>query len=90
MPAPLIGAGLGRVECQSGGVRVPRTVSSLQGDTVDRLCQRHYGRTDLVVQVLAHNPGLCALGPRLPSATLVVLPDIASPPPTPRVVELWR
>ena len=38
-----------------------------QGDTLDTLCQRHYGRTEGVVEaVLLANPGLAELGVVLP------------------------
>ncbi|EHD23636.1 MULTISPECIES: tail protein X [Brenneria] len=34
-------------------------VKALQGDTVDQLCYRHYGRTEGVTEtVVAANPGL--------------------------------
>lgn len=67
-----------------------RTVRSLQGDTLDRLCYRVYGRTaDVTEQVLQANPGLADLGPVLPSATLVTLPDIATQSPSNATVQLW-
>lgn len=65
------------------------TVHAVQGDTIDMLCWRHYGRTAGVVeQVLATNPGLAKLGPILPHGTAVTLPDI--PTQTQRTtVQLW-
>lgn len=50
-------------------------VRSVQGDTVDSLCWRHLGSSQPVEQVLEINPGLAALGPILPTGTLVTLPD---------------
>lgn len=48
-----------------------------QGEMVDAICQRHYGRTkDVTEAVLATNPGLAAMGPVLPFATRVTLPDV--------------
>ena len=42
-------------------------VRAYQGDTVDALCWRHYGRTQGVTeQVLKANPGLAEYGPFLP------------------------
>lgn len=68
-----------------------RTVRSVQGDSVDRLCYRHYGTTAGVVeQVYAANPRLCELGPVLPIATPVTLPDLNTPSTTQRTtVQLW-
>ncbi|WP_213993909.1 tail protein X [Sodalis sp. dw_96] len=54
-------------------------ITALQGDTVDALCWRYYGRTQsMVEQVLAANPGLADLGVILPTGTPVELPDIAA------------
>ncbi|MBR8119667.1 tail protein X [Burkholderia cenocepacia] len=48
---------------------------TLQGDTVDTLCWRHYGRTDGTVEtVLEANTGLASLGGVLPAGTPVYLP----------------
>ncbi|WP_068634912.1 tail protein X [Thauera butanivorans] len=64
-------------------------VRAMQGDTVDLLCWRHYGRTAGVTeQVLAANPGLAAHGPVLPLGTLVELPDQPTPPVA-RRLKLW-
>ncbi|AZP52481.1 phage tail protein [Rahnella aquatilis] len=49
-----------------------------QGDTVDLLCWRYYGRTgSVVVQVYAANVGLAAQGAILPHGYAVELPDIS-------------
>lgn len=65
------------------------TVRAAQGDTLDLICWRHYGRTTGVVeQVLEANPGLARLGPILPHGTLVQLPEIATQPQRP-TVQLW-
>ncbi|MGQ7242831.1 tail protein X [Salinicola sp. V024] len=69
---------------------MPRTVRSQQRDTLDRICHRAYGQTAGVTErVLDANPGLADLGPILPSATLVTLPDIATQTPSTRTVQLW-
>ena len=45
---------------------------ALQGDTLDAICVRYYGRTEGVVEtVLAANPGLAELGAVLPHGTAV-------------------
>lgn len=65
------------------------TARAAQGDTLDLICWRHYGRTAGVVeQVLEANPGLARLGPILPHGTLVQLPEIATQPQR-QTVQLW-
>ncbi|SER25849.1 P2-like prophage tail protein X [Azotobacter beijerinckii] len=60
-----------------------------QGDTLDALCWRHYGRTAGVVEaVLEANPGLADLGPILPHGQRVTLPEQAPQPQT-QTVQLW-
>jgi phage tail protein X len=62
---------------------------SIQGDTVDRICQRVYGRTAGVTeQVLVANPGLADLGPILPMGTLITLPEQAPQAESP-MLQLW-
>jgi phage tail protein X len=62
---------------------------SIQGDTVDRICQRVYGRTAGVTeQVLIANPGLADLGPILPMGTLITLPEQAPQAESP-MLQLW-
>lgn len=66
-----------------------KKVTSLQGDTVDRICHRVFGRTSGVVEaVLEANPGLADMGVILPHGTVVKLPDIA-PPQKSKTVQLW-
>jgi len=65
-----------------------------QGDTLDLLCLRHYGRTRGVTEAtLEHNPGLADLGPVLPIGTPVTLPDVSTSAPVSATaqqpVNLW-
>lgn len=61
-----------------------------QGDTLDALCWRHYGRTAGVVEaVLEANPGLADLGPILPHGQRVVLPEQAPQPQRQDLINLW-
>ena len=54
-------------------------VRAVQGDTVDLICWRTYGRTaGITEQVLEANPALADLGPELPIGTLVTLPITAA------------
>ncbi|TRX75268.1 tail protein X [Pseudomonas mangiferae] len=67
-------------------------VRSQQGDTLDRLCWRHYGRTaGITEQVLEANPGLAHLGPLLPTGHPISLPDVmtAASAPERATVNLW-
>ena len=59
-------------------------VRSVQGDTVDLICWRTYGRTaGITEQVLEANPGLADLGAELPIGTLVTLPAQPALRPSP-------
>lgn len=66
------------------------TLRTVQGDTVDAVVWRHYGRTaGLVERVLDANPGLADLGPVLPSGTLINLPAAAPQAEQSQMVNLW-
>ncbi len=61
-----------------------------QGDTVDAICWRYYGRTAGVTEaVLDANPGLADLGPVIPHGTAVTLPDASPQAEQRQVVNLW-
>lgn len=61
-----------------------------QGDTLDAICWRYYGRTAGVVeQVLEANPGLASLGPVLPIGTEVSMPAAPVQATQRDVVNLW-
>lgn len=65
-------------------------VIASQGDTVDTICWRYYGRTAGVTeQVLEANPGLADLGPIIPHGTQVTLPDAAPQAEQRQVLNLW-
>ncbi|WP_435635339.1 tail protein X [Pseudomonas solani] len=62
---------------------------ALQGETLDALCWRLYGRTAGVTEaVLEANPGLADLGPHLPQGHRILLPAQA-PQPQRQAVALW-
>lgn len=64
-------------------------VYAMQGDSLDAICARHYGRTEGVVEtVLQSNPGLSELGVILPHGTAIELPETHSAPKT-ETVNLW-
>lgn len=64
-------------------------VRAQQGDTVDAICWRYYGRTAGITEaVLVANPGLADLGPVLPHGHLIELPTLAVEAER-KVVQLW-
>lgn len=64
-------------------------VRAVQGDTVDRLCFRHYGYTDAVTEaVLEANPGLAEQGPIIAMGTRVKLPAVPAQQAR-QTVQLW-
>ncbi|TDF86294.1 tail protein X [Pseudomonas sp. H9] len=66
------------------------TVIANQGDTVDAICWRYYGRTAGVTEtVLDANPGLADYGPIIPHGTQVTLPDAVPRVEQRQVVNLW-
>lgn len=65
-------------------------VYARQGDTLDVLCARYYGRTEGVFEtVLAANPGLAEWGAVLPHGAAVELPDIQAAAVR-ETVNLWE
>ncbi|MBK1868243.1 tail protein X [Aestuariivirga sp. YIM B02566] len=60
-----------------------------QGDMIDLICFRHYGRSSGAVEVvLEANRDLSQQPAVLPLGIEITLPDI-SPIPTPQPVRLW-
>ena len=63
---------------------------SQQGDTLDLILFRHYGYTaGITEQVLNLNPGLAALGPVLPTGTLINMPEAPTQAEQP-LIQLWE
>lgn len=66
-----------------------REIRALQGETVDRICQRHYGYTAGVTEsVLQANPCLAEVGPVLPMGTKVLMPPVEERS-TKTTIQLW-
>lgn len=64
-------------------------IYAMQGDTLDAICARYYGRTEGVVEtVLKANPGLSESGVILPHGTSIEMPEIDSAPRK-STVNLW-
>ena len=65
------------------------TYTAIEGDVLDAICWRQYGRQAGAVEaVLAANPGLADLGPVLPLGTVIELPVIDEAPAS-GYVRLW-
>ncbi|MGE8065587.1 tail protein X [Pseudomonas sp. NPDC089569] len=66
------------------------SIQAQQGETVDAICWRIYGRTAGVTEaVLNANPGLADFGTVLPHGTLVQLPEVAPQAEQRQMVQLW-
>ena len=66
------------------------TYRTKEGDVIDAVCRRYYGREAGAVEaVLEANPGLAGLGPVLPAGTQVTLPDLPRPLEAIETVKLW-
>lgn len=65
------------------------TVTANQGDTVDLICWRHYGRTAGVTEaVLEANPGIADHIPHLPMGLEILLPNMAAQQKQ-EIIQLW-
>lgn len=88
-------AAASRLEGPAGAVELQPVAAdfvyvALDGDTLDLIAFRRYGTVAAVRRVQAANPGLTALGPRLPAGTRVRLPEIeVAPEEEVAVVQLW-
>ena len=67
---------------------MPKRIMTHDGDVLDDLVWRHYGRSDVIAAVLAANPHLALLPPVLEAGLLIDLPDVPLPGEAP-VIRLW-
>ncbi|WP_429885388.1 tail protein X [Geoalkalibacter halelectricus] len=59
------------------------------GDMLDEICQRHYGRTAGTVEaVLEANRGLAALGPVYAAGVVIALPELPAKS-SKETIRLW-
>ncbi|MDP1644760.1 MAG: tail protein X [Thiobacillus sp.] len=65
-----------------------RQIITRDGDVLDDLVWRHYGRSDALAAVLEANPQLAQLPPVLTAGLVVNLPDLPQPLEAP-VIRLW-
>ncbi len=76
-----------------GGLRhvpIPGAYLTTDGDVLDEICWRRYGREDAVPDVLAANRGLADVGAVLPAGVLLVLPDLPNAGARLAVDRLWE
>ena len=67
-----------------------KSIRATQGQLLDDVCRAHYGEESRYVEaVLEANPGLAALGPRMPAGTVVQLPDVNPVQDVRQTVTLW-
>jgi phage tail protein X len=65
-----------------------KTIRTSEGDRLDSLCARHYGRLNGTVEaVLRANPGLAAMLQPFSAGVLLTLPDL--PQRVEKTVQLW-
>ena len=66
------------------------TYTTIDGDMLDMLCQRVYGRhRDTAEAVLAANRGLAAYGAKLPAGVTIILPDLPKASAASQPKKLW-
>lgn len=59
-----------------------------EGDTVDAIAWRHYGRESAALAILEANPRLADHGPVLPAGLSIVLPELPEAAPE-ATIRLW-
>ncbi|WP_063378724.1 tail protein X [Pseudoalteromonas luteoviolacea] len=65
-------------------------IYTVQGETVDSVCHKHYGNTaGITEQVIEANPHITFLPPVLPTNTLLMLPTTTKPTATKKLIQLW-
>ncbi len=67
---------------------ISKRLITRDGDVLDDLVWRHYGRNDVIAAVLDANPHLAQLPPVLVAGLLIELPDLPLPAEAP-VIRIW-
>ncbi len=67
---------------------MPKRIMTHDGDVLDELVWRHYGRSEVIPAVLAANPHLAQWPPVLSAGLVIELPDLPLPVEAP-VIRLW-
>jgi len=60
-----------------------------QGDMLDAICYKFYGRESASIDVLKANPGLADRGAVYPAGVTINLPVLAATPSSATPVRLW-
>ncbi|MBJ9370556.1 tail protein X [Acinetobacter sp. TGL-Y2] len=67
-----------------------KKIKSVQGDTLDLICWRYYGRTAGTFEaVLTVNPHLSEQDPILELGTEIILPEITLQEQVTKTINLW-
>ena len=64
------------------------TVITQQNDTLDAICYRTLGRTDIIVDVINSNPHAIST-PILPAGIEIRIPDLPTVKPIKTIIKLW-
>lgn len=67
---------------------MPFEYTTKDGDMLDDICWRHYGRSDAGPAVLEANRGLADLGPVYAAGIVILLPDLPETSTT-ATIKLW-
>lgn len=59
------------------------------GDVLDAIAWKVYGREGMVTAIYEANPGLADIGPLLPAGLLINLPEPPAAMPAAPMVRLW-
>ncbi len=62
---------------------------TIDGDMLDELCYRQYGREGAVTAVLEANPGLAEKGSVFEAGIVIVFPDLDETETETATVKLW-
>jgi len=61
-----------------------------QNDMLDTICYQHYGRVDVLPQVLLANTGLAEQPEKLRAGMRIQLPAISKPDTSKEAINLWN
>ncbi|NDV27706.1 tail protein X [Desulfovibrio sp. JC010] len=65
------------------------TYMTIDGDMLDELCYRQYGREGAVTAVLEANPGLAAKGTKFEAGVVIIFPDLDETAEQAATIKLW-
>ena len=68
--------------------RIFKWIVTRDGDVIDDLIWRHYGRSDVIAAVLESNPHLAQLSPVMEAGLVIEMPGLLLPAEAP-VIRIW-